>query len=104
MNQIVFLLNNTPYHYVSASFIVVETPMGTVSPSFRGKTVGAGAERTRGGDPWVALVPVSPAGMENHSGTGIGGGVTVSLPCSSSKTLFSISCVNRSWRKRGILT
>jgi len=37
------------------------------SPSFRGKTpVGAGAERTWGGDPWVALVSLSPSRMENH--------------------------------------
>ncbi len=45
--------------------------MGTVSPPLRGKTVGAGAERTRGGDPWVALVPVSPARMESLGTTPI---------------------------------
>lgn len=28
--------------------------------------VKAGAERTRGGDPWVALVSLSPSRMENR--------------------------------------
>jgi len=31
-----------------------------------GKPVGAGVERTWGGDPWVALVPVSPSRMKNQ--------------------------------------
>jgi hypothetical protein len=61
-----------------ADHVDVKTVIGSVdlrtflanmlsSPSFRGKTpVGAGAERTQGGDPWVALVSLSPLRIETY--------------------------------------